>query len=395
MTWLASNSLGVGLSMGVGLLGLIFAGCAPSANANREPTTFPAYMPHPGDWRKCDVDTVITYFERSGFWQGAMDELGRRLEESGPSALSAPQGARFTRALRARLQADMHMANHPLWHFAAKHDGDHVADLFRRSPGLLKRGSGLGFECLLEGGRHKLAWEFLEPWLHSLHEGTRCAGLCVIGEHKLAAGADAAYARTKDISWPVRLAALFALDKLDDPRAAKALQRHLPDIRRHGVGWRIIWLPYAMATRLQQEFLRMELAKAISRRRIPGAADVLEAVYLNRWEGLSAARMEAGYSLVKLDRAQGVAATARLLKRAGMPDQYIASKVADYHDLLEVEGVLRRVAETSRHKMSKDAAAQALDSIQEERELRQKGEGKEHAKGKTRPTRRDSHRDRR
>jgi hypothetical protein len=300
----------------------------------------------------------------------AVAEIERRISGKGIESLSPQQQERLLQAVRGRLRLRSSWGSGTLLDFAATYDPKSAAELFLENPDLIRQHPERAFRACARAGREVEAWRLIEPRLNSLDESQVCEALRIIAETKVrVANIDKVYALTKSLRWLVRLHALCALDQLDDPRACDALRSHLSDIKRSSIGLRVFSGFGALQAMMAQEFLRTELIKALVRRNVPGAAETLESIVLDSWQGESVARMTAGVGLAMLDRQRGVAVVKRLLRSSNEADQFTGVGIASHGLAEDVKDDLRRVAEKSRHRMARDEAAQALRELEEWKDL--------------------------
>jgi hypothetical protein len=341
------------------------------------------------DWESFDMEQLITLFSRGdpsyerALLRGldsdisfyACLELDRRMGKDGLDALTPEQRNRLVNAVRIFLSDRRYWVSATLLDFAAKYDPHHASHLFLKNKEVMDAYPKIAFTAISKAGAEGEAWAMIAPRLNAADEQEVCHALRLIGIGQLKVAADEVVKRTNALRWMIRLQALHTLDQLDDPRTIDALQSHLGDFKRSSIGLRIFSWPYAMRATMAQEFLKTELIKALVRRKVPGAADTLESIALNSWQGESMARMAAGVGLAMLDRARGVAAVKRLLRSSGEGDQYTGVGIASHGLAEEVKDDLQLVAEKTPYEMVRDAAGQVLEDLKDRKDLPSESKG--------------------
>jgi hypothetical protein len=364
------------------IFGYAIVGCAPRSRewAPQEPLIHAARR-NLGkiDWPSFTTDELILLFSRTDPKQeqtvlGGLDasvsffagqELERRMGDKGINGLLLEQRDRLLRAIRGFLSDERYWLNRPMLEFAAKYDPEGASEFFIKHPQILDFHAEAAFPAIVKAGREREVWGVIKHRLDSGDEDEVCQALWFVAQGKMKMAADAVYARTRALRWPIRLNALYALDQLDDSRTTEALRTHLADIERFSPGLRIFGgFLKTLQIMMQTGLLRTELVKALVRRNVPGGAEALERMALNGWEGPSTVRMAAGVGLAKLDRTRGIAAVRRLL-RGGEGDQIAGVGIASHGLAAEVKDDLEWVVAHSSHDLPKDMASGALRDLKE------------------------------
>ncbi|HDZ20793.1 hypothetical protein LCGC14_0409130 [marine sediment metagenome] len=302
----------------------------------------------------------------------AMGALEKRYGDDVMDSLT-PEDRQFLReSLRRHVSQDRYLGSSPLWLFAARYDGEYVARLLDENPKWLKYDLNRSIRCLVLAVNSDRAWSLLKREATWMPEYRLCALMGAIGDTKLTVASDFVFKKTRDWRWLVRLSALYALDRLDDPRADDALEASLGDIQRSDPGfWTLLVPVYRIGRRRLSWFIRQEVITAIAARRIPGAAGTLEKILNNRSEGLSNARSSAGRALLRLDPQQGCAVIRKLLADRNVVEQEVGINMAYWIWVVEgvpeeqarlIEAELRRLKDESPDEGVRKLALQVLRS---------------------------------
>jgi len=343
-------------------------------------------------WSALSVDSLLTLFERSDLelekkvfgkpWPDCiwyvMWELESRIAKEGLDSLSQGQRERLIKQIRWYLTHGR-IDTRPLVKLAGQVDPDFTAGQLLANPERVQTMPKTAMIVFAKAGKTAEARRILNRQLESSDEVEVCEALATIGEAKLTFMADDVFGRTKALRWLIRLQALHTLDLLDDARATDALASHLADIRRHSIGFRILGgLFAALDAQASSQYLRVELMDALVRRKVPGAAETLKAIVLDRWEPFPPLRSRAGYDYFQLDP-NGVVAIVRDLLSTGIEqDVLIGIEITEFSVLgtmgaygsnqasLITRSLLpevQRLAENSKSKDVRKAAQDALKSI--------------------------------
>ena len=357
--------------IGIGLLTSI--ACTQHESYGRWP-------PENVDWRTIGTDDLIRLFARDDPPTerrviGRLDdrvidatvlELEHRMGKAGFVALSGQQQNALLMALRKHIASEFRNgkfgADEPLWDFAAKYDGEWLSDMILKRIELVPGGPASAADYLVKAGHEADVYPLVAKQLRSIDEFRVGCALAVIGKYQLKRAADEVYAKTRALSWIVRLQALLTLYELDDPRVNEALQDHLEDIRRTSIGVRVLWLPTAVRDTIAAEDIRVPLLKALAERKVLGAEDTLEAVFCARGGGVTS-REVAGVGLAGVNRSRGIAATRLMLRDNDRESLCIAANVAGESGMVEVLDVLEGVASRSSYQECKDAANRAIQQL--------------------------------
>jgi len=297
-----------------------------------------------------------------------MSELEKRYGNAVMDSLTPEDRQLLLESMRRHVSDERYLGAEPLWLFAARYDGEYVVRLLEENPKWLKYSLDRSIRCLVLAGDSERAWNLLKRQVPGMHEFQLCGLIGHLGDNKMAIASDFIFKKTRDRRWLVRLSALYALDRLDDPRTDAALESSLGDIKRSETGG----LFDRVSRKMLSEAFRQELATAIEARRIPGAAGTLEKMVNNRSEGKSTARISAGWALLRLDPQQGCAAISKLLSASNVVEQEVGIEMAK--GIWIDEGVpeeharvvireLERLKDESPHENVREHSQQVLEQI--------------------------------
>jgi hypothetical protein len=178
-----------------------------------------------------------------------------------------------------------------------------------------------------------------------------------IGETGATELADDVYAHTRAGRWMIRVAAMIALDKLQDSRRTEALARNAADVSRGPRG--LDWLD--VTSSLERRYFQMELIRAVKRNEVHVAEESLASLANDGWSGDSMARVFAGDALGVLNRPQALVLTRRLLKSWSATEQKVGVMIAEYARLTELRDEVERIEKSGGSGEVRRMAARLLD----------------------------------
>lgn len=317
----------------------------------------------------CQVECEGVLLGRPDVRGHAARVLERRMEAEGPGVLSESRRERLTRCLRSALPDCRDDIDSAILDLAAKHDPDFTAKFFLEHWDMLKSYPDPAFRAIRTAGLLEDARRVLERRMQSWDESEVCLAIYLAAKNKVEGAADAIYARTSAMRWLIRLEALQALDRLDDPRTNQALRAHFRDIERTSIGLRVLAGPRATLIALMgQSGLRDELVKALVRRKVEGADGFLEKLALDPRQGQTPVRWLAGVGLAMLDRPRGTLVLRRLLQSRDEDAQRTGIEIARSGLALDAKQELQKLAQESPFETVKEDAAQVLYGLGEGRE---------------------------
>jgi len=297
-----------------------------------------------------------------------MSELEKRYGNAVMDSLTPEDRQLLLESMRRHVSDERYLGDEPLWLSAARYDGEYVVRLLEENPKWLKFNLDRSIRCLVLAGDSERAWNLLQQQVPGMHELQLCGLIGHLGDNKMAIASDFIFEKSRDWRWLVRLSALYALDRLDDPRNDGALESSLGDIERSETGG----LFDRTSRKMLSEAFRQELVTAIEARRIPGAAATLKKIAGNSSEGKSTPRISAGWALLRLDPQQACAVIGKLLGDPNVVEQEVGIEMAK--GIWIDEGVpeeharvvireLERLKDESPHENVREHAQQVLEDI--------------------------------